>query len=545
MRRRLFVVLAIAFAGLVLTALGQAEGDPPIISDGPPTWTQQTDATFAFSRVPPGDTFECRLEGPVSHDWEDCTSDSSQSYSGLHEGAYTFTVRAVDDHAESLPFSWTIDHTPPVLPHDVVEEAVSPAGAIVSFLATDNLDQNPVLACDSASGSTFPLGTTKVTNCVATDAALNQKTGEFDVKVVDTTAPVLDQHQDVLVLVNQQAQDAVVNYVPPGATDAVDPNPNVDCSPDPGVTFPIDSTTVTCQASDNKGNHSQSQFSVVVQKGPTPDPPTLTKHVPPLTNMTSANFEFSGDLGDTLECRLTGPGATDTFGPCTTDSSQTYKGLQEGAYLFTVQATNGIGNVSQKSYSWTIDRTKPAAVARFRALARDKVVRLEWKKPIDVDYDHVRILRKRVGTDFWKTIATRASATALKDTAVQNDMRYRYRIQSLDHARNASAGAEVNGRPSKIYSPVFGAIRRSPPLIDWTPVRNATYYNVQVWRNGLKVLSRWPLRSSTRLRSSWAYAGRTFSFTPGHYVVYAWPGFGRKASARYGGLLGWTAFEVR
>ena len=178
-----------------------------------------------------------------------------------------------------------------------------------------------------------------------------------------------------------------------------------------------------------------------------------------------------------------------------------YKGLQEGAYLFTVQATNGIGNVSQKSYSWTIDRTKPAAVARFRALARDKVVRLEWKKPIDVDYDHVRILRKRVGTDFWKTIATRASATALKDTAVQNDMRYRYRIQSLDHARNASAGAEVNGRPSKIYSPVFGAIRRSPPLIDWTPVRNATYYNVQVWRNGLKVLSRWPLRSSTRLRS--------------------------------------------
>ena len=111
--------------------------------------------------------------------------------------------------------------------------------------------------------------------------------------MVDTTAPVLDQHQDVLVLVNQQSQDAVVNYVLPGATDAVDPNPNVDCSPDSGSTFPIDSTTVTCQASDNDGNHSQSQFSVVVQQGPTPDPPTLTKHVPPLTNMTSANFEFS------------------------------------------------------------------------------------------------------------------------------------------------------------------------------------------------------------------------------------------------------------
>ena len=538
------VVLAIAFAGLIVSGIGQAQGTPPVISSGPDSWTQQTTATFVFSGDS-DDTFQCRLEGPDPQDWQNCTSDSSQSYAGLHEGQYTFTVRAASNLAESLPRSWTIDHTDPGLPHDVVEEAVSSAGAIVSFSATDNLDPQPVLGCDSASGSTFPLGTTKVQNCVATDAAGNEKEGEFDVKVVDTTAPVLDQHQDVLVLVNQQSQGAVVNYAVPGATDAVDPSPSVNCSPDSGSTFPIGSKQVTCQAKDVSDNKSESQFSVVVQQGPTPDPPTLTKHVPPLTNKTSAHFEFSADSGVDLDCRLTGPGATDTFVPCANDTSQSYTGLQEGAYGFTVQATNGIGNISQKSFSWTIDRTKPAAVARFRALARDKVVRLEWKQPIDVDYDHVRILRKRVGTGFWKTIATRDSATALKDTAVQNDVRYRYRIQSVDQAGNASASVEVNGRPSKIYSPVFGAIRRSPPLIDWTRVRNATYYNVQVWRNGQKVLSRWPLRSSTRLRSHWAFAGRTFSFTSGHYVVYAWPGFGRKASARYGGLLGWTAFEVR
>ena len=227
--------------------------------------------------------------------------------------------------------------------------------------------KNPVLACDSASGSTFPLGTTKVTNCVATDAAGNERHGDFDVKVVDTTAPVLNQHQDVIE--NQQSSHgAVVNYALPGATDAVDPNPNVSCSPDSGSTFPIGSTTVTCQASDNDGNHSQSQFSVVVQQGPAPDPPTITAHVPPLTNKTSAHFEFSADSGVGLDCRLTGPGATDTFVPCVNDTSQSYTGLQEGAYGFTVQATNGIGNISQKSFSWTIDRTKPAAVTKFHAL---------------------------------------------------------------------------------------------------------------------------------------------------------------------------------
>ena len=89
------------------------------------------------------DTFQCRLEGPDPQDWQNCTSDSSQSYAGLHEGQYTFTVRAASNLAESLPRSWTIDHTDPGLPHDVVEEAVSSAGAIVSFLATDNLDPQP------------------------------------------------------------------------------------------------------------------------------------------------------------------------------------------------------------------------------------------------------------------------------------------------------------------------------------------------------------------------------------------------------------------
>jgi hypothetical protein len=534
------LLLALACAALAFAGLSRAEVAPPTISSGPSLWTQETDASFEFSGAG-GVSFLCRLEGP---DYESCTS--PWPYVGLAEGEHSFKVKAFDGIEESAftPYDWTIDLTPPGLPPDVMDEAVSSAGRIVTFSATDNLDPLPGLNCDFPSPSTFPLGVTTVTNCVATDAAGHQTTGEFTVTVHDTTAPVLDQHQDVIE--NQQSSHgAVVNYALPGATDAVDPNPNVSCSPDSGSTFPIDSTTVTCQASDNDGNHSQSQFSVVVQQGPAPDPPTITAHVPPLTNKTSAHFEFSADSGVGLDCRLTGPGATDTFVPCANDTSQSYTGLQEGAYGFTVQATNGIGNISQKSFSWTIDRTKPAAVAKFRALARDKVVRLEWKKPIDVDYHHVRVLRKRVGTGFWKTIATRGAATAFKDTAVQNDVRYRYRIQSVDQAGNASASVEVNGRPSKIYSPVFGAIRRSPPLIDWTPVRNATYYNVQVWRNGHKVLSRWPLRSSTRLRSSWAFAGRTFSFTSGHYVVYAWPGFGRKASARYGGLLGWTAFEVR
>ena len=75
------------------------------------------------------------------------------------------------------------------------------------------------------------------------------------------------------------------------------PTPSIPalCELLPGFRFDLPDRleAVTCQASDDTDNHSESQFSVVVQQGPTPDPPTLTKHVPPLTNKTSANFEFS------------------------------------------------------------------------------------------------------------------------------------------------------------------------------------------------------------------------------------------------------------
>jgi HYR domain len=334
-----------------------------------------------------------------------------------------------------------------------------------------------------------------------------------------------------------------VTYALPGVTDGVDSSPDVSCSPESGATFPIGPTTVTCEATDDAGNESGVQFSVVVQEGPSPESPKLTADVPALTNKTSAEFQFSAENGVSLECRLRGPGASDTFAPC--DSSQSYSGLDEGAYLFTVQATNQIGNVSQKSFSWTIDRTKPAAVANFRAKARDASVLLEWKKPVDADYDHVVVRRKRAGTTAWKTLAKRVNATSFKDTAVRNDVRYRYRIRSVDGARNPSAAVEIGGRPSKIFSPVFGAVLRSPPLIDWTYVKDASYFNVQVWRNGRKVLSRWPVRTSLQMRSSWTYGGKQFTFSSGHYVIYAWPGFGSKAAASYGPLLGWTSFDVR
>jgi hypothetical protein len=91
-------------------------------------------------------------------------------------------------------FSLPVDHTAPLLtlPGDFTIEATSPAGAVVAFTATalDANDGTTTVTCNPASGSAFALGTTTVF-CTSSDARQNTATGDFHVKVVDTTAPVV------------------------------------------------------------------------------------------------------------------------------------------------------------------------------------------------------------------------------------------------------------------------------------------------------------------------------------------------------------------
>src|SRR3989449_563975 len=111
-------------------------------------------------------------------------------------GPTTVTCVATDSHSNTGSASFTIrvvDTTAPIVtaPTDIVVEAVSPAGAPVSFTATamDIVDGSVAVICAPASGSTFPLGTTPVT-CSAADSHGNVGTKSFHVTVRDTTPPV-------------------------------------------------------------------------------------------------------------------------------------------------------------------------------------------------------------------------------------------------------------------------------------------------------------------------------------------------------------------
>ena len=151
---------------------------------------------------------------------------------------------------------------------DVTEEATGPDGATVDYTkpaANDVVNGSVDVNCTPDSGSTFELGTTAVT-CSATDAAGNSSQSSFKVTVEDTTAPTLDAHDDVSATATS-SEGAVVDYTKPAANDAVDPSPVVTCSPVPGSTFPVGSTTVSCTAKDATGNESAAEtFEVNVVK---------------------------------------------------------------------------------------------------------------------------------------------------------------------------------------------------------------------------------------------------------------------------------------
>jgi Tol biopolymer transport system component len=80
----------------------------------------------------------------------------------------------------------------------------------------------------------------------------------------DDVPPVLTLPYSPIVVPADSPYGAVVTYEV-SATDTVDPNPTVSCSPPSGSVFPIGDTTVTCAATDASGNEATGSFAVHVQ----------------------------------------------------------------------------------------------------------------------------------------------------------------------------------------------------------------------------------------------------------------------------------------
>ena len=251
-----------------------------------------------------------------------------------NKGTASFTVKVVDTTAPEV-----------MAPANLVVGNDSPTGARVSYsgaTASDLVDGALPVTCDPASGSLFPLGTTRVT-CTASDNAGNPGRATFTVEVQDRTTPVVTVPQDISAEATGP-NGASVSWIGVTATDDVSGVVEAACDKASGAVFPLGTTRVTCSAKDAAGNVGDNFFSVTVRDTTAP---TLT---------VSATRTAVATSVDGAAVTYTAPTATDLVDGGVTATCDKVSGsvFALGSTTVTCTATDKAGNASTKTFTVTV-----------------------------------------------------------------------------------------------------------------------------------------------------------------------------------------------
>ncbi|MEA2282466.1 MAG: hypothetical protein QOK21_3073 [Solirubrobacteraceae bacterium] len=204
--------------------------------------------------------------------------------------------------------------------------------------------------------------------------------------------------------------------------------------------------------------------------------------------------------------------------------------------------TDAAGNTSAPFGFAVRYDTSPPALAVPSARTGDRVVRLHWHVPADAV--SIELLRSGGAKQAADKVLYRGRGTGFADRRVRNGRRYAYTVRATDAAGNVATATLAAIPRRRLLYPTGGAVVGARPVLRWTPVRGARYYNVQLYRGTHKLLSAWPRAAHYRLRASWRYAGTRHRLRPGAYRWYVWPGRGRPDDRRFGDRVGRGRFVV-
>jgi hypothetical protein len=253
----------------------------------------------------------------------------------------------------------------------------------------------------------------------------------------------------------------------------------------------------------------------------------------------------------------------------------TYSGPEGPTAAVLGQCRDNAGNLSSNPFALMFDATPPP-IMDLAATPADRSVALSWRTTADAA--KVGVMRTPgLGPDPASVVFT-GPGTAFVDGQVENGVRYAYEVRVEDPAGNAHsetvtavpeappadlglgageatgtapAGGEADtpavkrNRP-RLLAPAAGAVFPfgARPLLRWTPVPKADYYNLQLFRDG-KILTTWPSRPRYRLELRWRFGGERQRLLAGDYRWIVWPGFGTRTKADYGRRIGRREFEIK
>ncbi len=232
-----------------------------------------------------------------------------------------------------------------------------PTGTVAVTL--NGVTVNAPVAAGGQFSATFVVGSLRVASspyvisfAYAGDTNFNGATGSSSLVVVDTTAPTIDAHAN-LTTEATSGSGAVVTYAAPLSRDAVDGNVPATCAPASGSTFPLGTTTVTCNATDAHGNAAAAVTFIVTVSDTTA--PVLT-----LAGSNPMTVEAGGTFIDP------GATATDTVAGNLTAAivvSGHVDAAHVGTYQIAYTVSDGYNTASATRTVKVVDTTPPAISA--------------------------------------------------------------------------------------------------------------------------------------------------------------------------------------
>jgi hypothetical protein len=279
------------------------------------------------------------------------------------------------------------------------------------------------------------------------------------------------------------------------------------------------SASVSGSCRDKAGNTAAATFALRYDS----TPPSITGGTP--DRAPDANGWYNHHLVVTFA----GTDATSGIAACDTPA---YDKPDDATATVTGRCRDNAGNESPPaSFAFKFDSTPPK-ISGLALSSLDRTIALTWKASTDVAT--VKIVRTGGGSAAPVTVYDGKRATAFNDKRVRNGDRYSYVLTASDAAGNAAILKGLATPSAPLIAPREAARVSSGATLRWRAVPKASYYNVQLWLRGKKVLTTWPAGPSFRLPH----------LLPGRYTWFVWPGLGPRSRHHYGALIGKSTFVV-
>jgi hypothetical protein len=241
-----------------------------------------------------------------------------------------------------------------------------------------------------------------------------------------------------------------------------------------------------------------------------------------------------------LTVTFAGSDATSGIAACTAPVG--YKGPEGEGATVKGSCTDTAGNGAEAAYAFKYDATAPK-LGKPKAETGKGLIRVSWVRA--PDFAATQLVRKPGLRGAKSSVVYRGAASTYTDKSVREGVRYRYELVVADAAGNLSGRVLTIRARRPLYQPEAGQRVRGPLTLAWQASAGARFYNVQLLRNGIKVLSAWPRKPLFRVNRSWRYAGKTQRLVPGRYLWYVWPAQGTIERPRFGRPIGSSSFVVR